>query len=153
MNWISVKDRLPEEEGEYLVFMVEREYPDEYKHIKIRTWILSKNMTHSKAFFGFSCEGVNDTEFRITHWMYLPAAPTEPTPEEPCKKHPRGHKDTAQAFGCMKPIPVPLSIDGKEIPCKKHGAIHKEVGQDWVCRYEEQTDRVRKAQPEKPSCL
>ena len=62
MEWISVKDRLPEKSGDYLAFTE--------KGIFI---VLSYSEMH-RAFNAYDwCENI--TPIRCTHWMPLPDAP------------------------------------------------------------------------------
>lgn len=57
-DWISVKDRLPDVDGEYIVF---RPPENTFGDIVIRT------------FRGGEFSGL----FEVTHWMPLPPAPEE----------------------------------------------------------------------------
>jgi hypothetical protein len=58
VNWISVKERLPEEEGEYLVFYKYKENED-----RVDIALFSRFGWH-KA-------------YEITHWTPLPEPPKE----------------------------------------------------------------------------
>ena len=65
MEWISVKDRLPERSGEYLVFTANGaymalEYSEKHRAFNASDWLEDAN----KA---ISC----------THWMPLPDVPEE----------------------------------------------------------------------------
>lgn len=61
-EWISVKDRMPEENGEYIIAICGCVVtPCYYKTSK--GWCLRKNMS---GYF---------TTDDVTHWMELPAAP------------------------------------------------------------------------------
>jgi hypothetical protein len=61
MKWISVKERLPEDDGEYIV-------ATKYGHIFIFDWLMGR-------FFAEDRNGLVYEE--ITHWMPLPKPPKE----------------------------------------------------------------------------
>ena len=71
MDWISVKDRLPEESGPYLCYMADYPFGPicmivNYKKDKSAFWWFADNV---KAPF-------------ITHWMPLPEPPEEDDDEK-----------------------------------------------------------------------
>ena len=65
MEWISVKDRLPETSGEILLFTV-------VCSVYIGHYKISRNLF---TVYGIGKEELTDVE--ITHWMPLPEPPTE----------------------------------------------------------------------------
>lgn len=73
-NWVSVKDRLPEEDGHYLVVAVIRG--------KTETWRCRLVLPYSKFFKKFSAfKPVKFAERyeiqKVTHWLELPPMPKE----------------------------------------------------------------------------
>ena len=66
-DWISVKDRLPEYDGEYLCLLIEpQECANEWEihqvvSNRMNKWIVKSNQT-------------------VTHWMQLPAPPKQNKP-------------------------------------------------------------------------
>lgn len=67
MNWISVKDRLPEIEGEYLAFG--------YSVFGAARWIVAMYDPRDKCWYELSSDW--DWTDDITHWMPLPDMPKE----------------------------------------------------------------------------
>ncbi len=63
MNWISVKDRLPEQDGRYAVCYRFKDQP--FLKIYIGDWMYGIGWANL----------LSDTQ--ITHWMPLPEAPKE----------------------------------------------------------------------------
>jgi hypothetical protein len=73
-KWISVKDRLPEEDGNYLVVAVIRG--------KTKTWRMRLVLPYSKFFKKFSSfkpiKFAESCEIqKVTHWLELPPMPKE----------------------------------------------------------------------------
>lgn len=70
MNWISVKDRLPDEAVRVLVFL---DYPGKHE-VSIDYIVYLSDTTD----FGFiwACK-LADEEGYVSHWMPLPEAPKE----------------------------------------------------------------------------
>lgn len=69
-RWVSVKERMPEHEGDYLVVCPQWSSPHEVAY----------NKRHTYQFpIGFSCQRYDGEEWEIvtgvTHWMELPAPP------------------------------------------------------------------------------
>ncbi len=66
-EWISVKDRLPDESGRYLVANFEHDY----------VAVLHFSMRHGmfNSFDEFSPMAASDRAIPITHWMPLPEPP------------------------------------------------------------------------------
>ena len=68
-EWISVKDRLPEESGLYLTYgdiefvPDHNDQPNTYKGIKIRVFLREYHNL--------------EWDWRVTHWMPLPEPPKE----------------------------------------------------------------------------
>lgn len=69
-EWISVKDRLPDEDGEVLIYMPNEDWEELIA-------IVPFSVEHKK-FYSYSDEVAIDQELkRITHWMPLPEPPKE----------------------------------------------------------------------------
>ena len=66
-GWISVKDKLPEDSGEYLVYIVANNEPKNKSIITLYYTNLSKQFVYYD----------NDNLFTVTHWMPLPEPPKE----------------------------------------------------------------------------
>lgn len=66
-EWISVKDRLPEADGDYLVYLVANNMPKNKSIITLYYTNLSKRFVYYD----------NDNLFTVTHWMPLPEPPKE----------------------------------------------------------------------------
>ena len=66
-QWISVKDRLPEESGEYLVYCPS----------------VNRKVTSIDYYNGWFVRGIGEVKNpdKITHWQPLPTQPTEPSNE------------------------------------------------------------------------
>lgn len=62
MEWISVKNRLPDHEGQYLVAATQA---GRYRHVTIVTFTNHFVMNGHRAYW------------RVTHWMALPDFPEE----------------------------------------------------------------------------
>ncbi len=65
-EWISVKDRLPKEDGFYLVYIVANFNPENKQMITLYFSGLSKRFIYG-----------SDEIFTVTHWMSLPEPPKE----------------------------------------------------------------------------
>lgn len=80
-KWISVKERLPEAEGDYLVCS---EFAD-IRSLKIMTFALNLESVDEYCFAGekrpgwwdFDGETGNYEWSHVTHWMHLPELPKE----------------------------------------------------------------------------
>lgn len=68
MKWISVKDRLPERRGIYLVCA---EFFEDARNLHVRTGYYNKDK-------GWDLDVTCDTsDYEVTHWMPLPSLPEE----------------------------------------------------------------------------
>ena len=65
MEWISVKDRLPEE------------YRDEYRELIPFLVVTKRTKYPFRAFFDGTCWGDGFSKLKVTHWMPLPKPPKE----------------------------------------------------------------------------
>lgn len=67
-KWISVKDKLPDNEEVFLVYRGESKYPE----IELAYWNLNRKRFeyYDNEYYGY---GIDD----ITHWMPLPEPPKE----------------------------------------------------------------------------
>jgi Protein of unknown function (DUF551). len=66
-QWVSVDDKLPEDSGEYLVYIVANNEPKNKSIITLYYTNLSKRFVYYD----------NDNLFTVTHWCYLPEPPKE----------------------------------------------------------------------------
>ena len=73
-GWISVKDRLPEYVGWYLVSLVNNRNGHRWKTPVVCEYSL--DVWHEKDLFS------NDVDATVTHWMYLPEPPEEVSGDE-----------------------------------------------------------------------
>ena len=74
-EWISVEDKLPTENGNYLVCIDGDVFYLTAKWVKNHFKFLARGYGLTEDFTDWRyCEGV-----KVTHWMTLPAAPQEPT--------------------------------------------------------------------------
>ena len=74
-EWISVEDKLPAENGNYLVCIDGDVFYLTAKWVKNHFKFLARGYGLTEDFTDWRyCEGV-----KVTHWMTLPAAPQEPT--------------------------------------------------------------------------
>ena len=65
-EWISVKDRLPEKDDTYLVYIVANNVPKDKGITTLRYTNLSKRFIYEDVYL-----------FTVTHWMPLPEPPKE----------------------------------------------------------------------------
>lgn len=80
-GWISVKERLPEDNGRYLVFLHEwsnGKFLPKYDDFKIRIMRFTNNGWSFPVCVDKRCEA--DTNRAISHWMPLPEPPKEVQP-------------------------------------------------------------------------
>lgn len=63
MEWISVKDRLPEDRKTVLYYSV------------LGAWFLGHYKSDTKEWYDLSIQKPIDKHFNITHWMFLPNPP------------------------------------------------------------------------------
>ena len=81
MEWISVKDRLPKEEGYYLVcdtssdYIMPSPYMAEYKFHWIKPMWGKVTVNKSDGFYVYSHDYRDYEEDNATHWMPLPELP------------------------------------------------------------------------------
>ena len=68
-EWISVKDRLPEESGRYLVA--------DFKRYYFEVLHFSKDHGVFNAYDSFSPEESNANHIKVPYWMPLPEPPEE----------------------------------------------------------------------------
>lgn len=66
-QWVSVDDKLPEDSGEYMVYIVANNEPKNKSIITLYYTNLSKRFVYYD----------NDNIFTVTHWCYLPEPPKE----------------------------------------------------------------------------
>lgn len=88
-DWISVEDRLPEENVPVNVVWVNRCPPSYYAHIKDKPFVATAvyfrhcwywwdaNIEDYLAEYGYWKNGVIDESIEVTHWMPLPEPPKE----------------------------------------------------------------------------
>ncbi len=78
MEWISVKDRLPTEEGDYLVCCTDEEEGVKKNFIHVDTfrryWV-DQNISENERRSFRSEKPCFDPFWNVTHWMPLPAPP------------------------------------------------------------------------------
>lgn len=71
-EWVSVKERLPEKSGWYLVVDMENKFPFIYQTEFSKRW---------KRFYYSDCSNTapenDDGRFHVTHWMDSPDLPVE----------------------------------------------------------------------------
>ena len=67
-EWVSVKDRLPEEGCNVLAYNAVSELVEKVYYVKVAGWVRWDGSTNPPTVFG---------KERITHWMPLPLPPGE----------------------------------------------------------------------------
>lgn len=79
MRWIPVEERLPEEQGEYIVFVDGKVTTDFYCVCEdIKRWLSYDGGFNSRYFDPYSSKPKREPPYpRVTHWMPLPKAPKE----------------------------------------------------------------------------
>lgn len=84
MRWIPVEERLPEEQGEYIVFVDGKVTTDFYCVCEdIKRWLSYDGGFNSRYFDPYSSKPKREPPYpRVTHWMPLPKAPKEVTHEK-----------------------------------------------------------------------
>jgi hypothetical protein len=82
MEWISVKDRLPEEEGEYLTIQIYKLKPikgiEETPKEKANVCIEGYSTIRCEEWDSEICGGAHPAFYysgKVTHWMPLPEPP------------------------------------------------------------------------------
>ena len=76
MKWISVKDRLPETDGWYIVWHGKDEFPHAAEHhfcVRYQCWNCFDSFDEAKA---NECR-THACNTMVTHWMPMPEAPKE----------------------------------------------------------------------------
>ena len=69
-QWISVEDRLPEKEDEYLIYP-----PEKYTGSIVSFWPYDDFREHSKNTFEYENDGGDVFQVYPTHWRLFPAPP------------------------------------------------------------------------------
>lgn len=84
MRWIPVEERLPEEQGLYIVFADGEVTTDFYWVCENIKWWLSYNGGFNALYIDpYSSKPTRDPPYpRVTHWMALPKTPKEATHEK-----------------------------------------------------------------------
>ena len=79
MRWIPVEERLPEEQGQYIVFVDGKVTTDFYWVCEDIKWWLSYNGGFNSLYIDpYSSKLKREPPYpRVTHWMPLPSAPKE----------------------------------------------------------------------------
>ena len=73
-KWISVKDRLPDRDGSYLIYFKKQVQDKSYECIDVMRYSSQQNCFHGIPF--------GTPVLEVTHWMPLPEPPVEKTKEE-----------------------------------------------------------------------
>lgn len=83
MRWIPVEERLPEEQGQYIVFVDGKVTTDFYWVCEDIKWWLSYNGGFNALYIDpYSSKPKREPPYpRVTHWMPLPAPPDRRPPE------------------------------------------------------------------------
>ena len=81
MRWIPVEERLPEEQGQYIVFVDGKVTTDFYWVCEDIKWWLSYNGGFNALYIDpYSSKPKREPPYpRVTHWMPLPQPPKEGT--------------------------------------------------------------------------
>ena len=81
MRWIPVEERLPEEQGQYIVFVDGKVTTDFYWVCEDIKWWLSYNGEFNALYIDpYSSKPKREPPYpRVTHWMPLPKLPKEGT--------------------------------------------------------------------------
>lgn len=84
MRWIPVEERLPEEQGQYIVVVDGKVTTDFYWVCEDIKWWLSYNEGFNALYIDpYSSKLKREPPYpRVTHWMPLPEAPKEVTHEK-----------------------------------------------------------------------
>ena len=79
MRWIPVEERLPEEQGQYIVFADGKVTTDCYCVCEnIKRWLSYDGEFNSLYIDPYSSKPTREPPYpRVTHWMALPKAPKE----------------------------------------------------------------------------
>lgn len=75
MEWISIKDRLPEKEGEYLCYR--HSFVGCGGYCAILRYGTIYNKGRQRTFYFFDSDYGNISVANVTHWMELPESPKE----------------------------------------------------------------------------
>lgn len=75
MDWVSVKDRLPTEEGEYLICFSNDDRSDRILVDSFQYQWRREKISEAEERYYRSEEMSFDPYWNVTHWMPLPAAP------------------------------------------------------------------------------
>ena len=86
MRWIPVEERLPEERGQYIVFVdVDGKVTTDFYWVceDIKRWLSYNGGFNAFYIDPYSSKPTREPPYpRVTHWMPLPAAPKEETYEK-----------------------------------------------------------------------
>lgn len=79
MRWIPVEERLPEEQGQYIVFADGKVTTDCYCVCEnIKRWLSYDGGFNAFYIDPYSSKPTREPPYpRVTHWMHLPKAPKE----------------------------------------------------------------------------
>lgn len=79
MRWIPVEERLPEEQGQYIVFVDGKVTTDFYWVCEdIKRWLSYDGGFNALYIDPYSSKPKREPPYpKVTHWMLLPAAPKE----------------------------------------------------------------------------
>jgi hypothetical protein len=70
MEWISVKDRLPETYDLVLMTNIESKHLEDH-------WVCAGSMNRKKVWYNQFQDNNSDCSVRVTHWMPLPEPPKQ----------------------------------------------------------------------------
>ena len=86
MRWIPVEERLPEERGQYIVFVdVDGKVTTDFYWVceDIKRWLSYNGGFNAFYIDPYSSKPTREPPYpRVTHWMHLPKAPKEVTHEK-----------------------------------------------------------------------